>query len=112
MQMMCRQSASKKSMISRQWVMALLVCLLIFVSMFACRYALAADGAEFQDGADKLEKWIKGNLGKVAALASLIVGVFLAAWKKDFTALVYSIVIALLIGIIVGIINSSFTATI
>lgn len=91
---------------------ALLWLALIALLFLACQNAYASDGAEFEEATGKLEGWVKGNLGKLAALVCLAIGMFAAAVRKDWTFFFGSIVIALFISIIVGIINASFTATI
>lgn len=66
----------------------------------------------FCNNATKFEGWIKGNLGKIIAFVSLIIGVGIAAFKKDGMALIFALFISIGIGIIIGLINATFTAVI
>ncbi|AOJ64710.1 conjugal transfer protein TrbC (plasmid) [Burkholderia ubonensis] len=96
----------------RQWAKALLfVCLLIGL-LFFISHAIANDGVEFAEASTKFEGWVKGNLGKVAALICVALGALAAAVRKDYQWLLGGVALGMLVGIIVGIINSSFTATI
>ncbi|CAI9009891.1 MULTISPECIES: hypothetical protein [Burkholderia] len=96
----------------RQWAKALLFTILIVSIVFTCMHVGASDGTEFQDASQKFENWVKGNAGKLAALVCVMIGMFMAAVRKDWNWLFGGVALGLLVGIIVGIINASFTATI
>ena len=67
---------------------------------------------EFDDSANKVEAWIKGNLGKTIILGGLIFALAAFAWTRDFKLLFLPLIAAVVIGVVIGIINSSFTAVI
>ena len=69
-------------------------------------------GNEFNATADKFDKWIKGGLGKTAALLALGVGLVVAAVKKDWSWLGGGIAVAIVAGVAGSIIGASFTAVI
>ncbi len=96
----------------KQWVKVLLITAVLFALMMAAKGAYASDGTEFEEAAAKFEGWIKGNLGKLAALVAVAVGSIVAAVRKDWSWFFGALVLAIGIGVIVGIINASFTATI
>ncbi|ONY55101.1 hypothetical protein A8F30_33900 [Burkholderia cenocepacia] len=96
----------------RQWAKALLFTILIVSIVFTCMHVGASDGTEFQDASQKFENWVNGNAGKLAALVCVMIGMFMAAVRKDWNWLFGGVALGLLVGIIVGIINASFTATI
>ncbi|KVC67659.1 hypothetical protein [Burkholderia ubonensis] len=96
----------------RQWAKALLFVGLLIGLLLFISHTIAADGTEFQDASTKFEGWVKGNLGKVAALICVALGALAAAVRKDYQWLLGGVALGMLVGIIVGIINSSFTATI
>jgi conjugal transfer pilus assembly protein TraA len=85
---------------------------LLFVLLMAWQSAFASDGTEFADAVVKWEGWVKGNLGKLAALIAVGVGSVVAAVKKDWSWFFGAVVLSIGIGVIVGIVNASFTATI
>ena len=60
----------------------------------------------------KWDGWVKGNLGKLAALIALGVGSVVAAVRKDWSWFFGAVILSMGIGVIVGIVNASFTATI
>lgn len=94
------------------WLKALFYVGLALVLMLAWSSVFASDGTEFEGAATKFEEWVKGNLGKLAALVALAVGSVVAAVRKDWSWFFGAIVLAIGIGIGVGIVNASFTATI
>lgn len=96
---------------ARQWLKALITVGLILGLMMVCRHALASDGTEFEEAARKFETWVKGNLGKLAAMVAIAVGSIMAAVKKDWSWFFGAVILALGIGVVVGIVNASFTAT-
>lgn len=96
----------------RQWMKALLYVGIFLALCMFCTEAFASEGTEFADAANKAERWIKGNLGKLAALICVAVGAIVAAVKKDWSWFMGGIVLAIGLGIVVGIINASFTAVI
>lgn len=96
----------------RLWLKALIYAGGLFAVLFFCQQVFAADGTEFATATTKVEGWVKGNLGKLAALLCVAIGSIVAAVRKDWTWLGGSIVLAMFVGIILGIINASFTATI
>lgn len=96
----------------RLWLKALIYAGSMVAILFFCQQVLAADGTEFATATAKVEGWVKGNLGKLAALLCVAIGAIVAAVRKDWTWLGGSIVLAMFVGIILGIINASFTATI
>jgi conjugal transfer pilus assembly protein TraA len=94
------------------WLKGLIYAVAMFAILFFCQQVFAADGNEFANATAKVEGWVKGNLGKLAALLCVAIGAIVAAVKKDWTWLGGAIVLAMFVGIILGIINASFTATI
>ncbi len=85
----------------------------LFVSLLlVTRQALATDGEEFEDAAARFETWIRGNLGRLAALVAVAVGAVVAAVRKEWTWFLGAVVLSLGISVVVGIVNASFTATI
>ncbi len=94
------------------WLKALLWATLIVSLLLMTRQALASDGTEFEAAATKFESWVKGNLGKLAALVAVAVGAVVAAVRKEWTWFLGSIVLSVGISVVVGIVNASFTATI
>ena len=96
----------------RQWAKALLFVCLLLGLMFLVSHAIANDGTEFQDASATFEAGVKGNLGKVAALLCVAIGMLVAAVRKDYQWMLGGVALGMIAGIIVGIINSSFTATI
>jgi conjugal transfer pilus assembly protein TraA len=97
---------------SRQWLKAFLYVGLILALLMAVQSAYATDGTEFEAAATKFESWVKGNLGKLAALVAVAVGSVVAAVRKDWSWFFGALVLAIGIGIVVGIVNASFTAVI
>lgn len=95
----------------RQWGRALCMVACLLLLMFAWQSAFASDGAEFADAVTKWNSWVKGNLGKLAALISIGVGSVMAAVKKDWSWFFGAMVLSIGIGVLVGIVNASFTAT-
>lgn len=95
----------------RQWRKALCMCACLLLLMFAWQSAFATEGAEFSDAVAKWDGWVKGNLGKLAALISIGVGSVMAAVKKDWSWFFGAMVLSIGIGVLVGIVNASFTAT-
>lgn len=69
-------------------------------------------GTEFNASATKFETWLKGGYGKMAALLSLLAGVVVFAWTKDYKWLIGGIVISVVVGVIISVITASFTAII
>lgn len=94
------------------WLKALLLTAVCVALLMLSKGALAADGTEFADAVTKWDGWVKGNLGKLAALIALGVGSVVAAVKKDWTWFFGAVVLSMGIGVILGIVNASFTATI
>jgi len=97
---------------SRQWFKALLFVGLILGLMMLASGAYASDGTEFDAAVAKWDGWVKGNLGKLAALIAIGVGSIVAAVKKDWSWFFGAVVLSMGIGVIVSIVNASFTATI
>ena len=95
-----------------QWFKALLVAGLILGLLMLASGAYASDGTEFESAVTKWDGWVKGNLGKLAALVALGVGSIVAGVKKDWSWFFGAVVLSMGVGVIVGIINASFTATI
>ncbi|MEN9905440.1 MAG: hypothetical protein RLZZ555_2005 [Pseudomonadota bacterium] len=97
---------------SGQWLRVLLVAGLVLGLMTLASGAYASDGTEFDAAVAKWDGWVKGNLGKLAALIALGVGSVVAAVRKDWSWFFGAVVLSMGIGVIVGIVNASFTATI
>lgn len=95
-----------------QWFKALLMTGLILGLLMLASGAYASDGTEFDAAVTKWDGWVKGNLGKLAALIAIGVGSVVAAVKKDWSWFFGAVVLSMGIGVIVGIVNASFTATI
>ena len=95
-----------------QWVKALMLAGLILGLMMFARGAYASDGTEFDAAVTKWDGWVRGNLGKLAALIAIGVGSVVAAVKKDWSWFFGAVVLSMGIGVIVGIVNASFTAVI
>ncbi len=95
-----------------QWFKALLFVGLILGLMMLASGAHASDGTEFEAAVTKWDGWVKGNLGKLAALIALGVGSVVAAVKKDWSWFFGAVILAMGIGVMVGIVNASFTAVI
>ena len=95
-------------------VMKIVIFALLVAALFvlATHSAHASDGTEFADAVTKWEGWVKGNLGKLAALVAIGVGSVVAAVKKDWSWFFGAVVLAMGIGVLVGIVNASFTAVI
>lgn len=93
------------------WLKIILWLALIVVLLLVWTQAFASDGTEFEAAAAKFESWVKGNLGKLAAMVAIAVGAVVAAVKKDWSWLMGAIVLSIGIGIMVGIVDASFTAT-
>ncbi len=94
------------------WIKVLLWVALLAALLLMARDALASDGTEFEAAATKFETWVKGNLGKLAALVAVAVGSVVAAVRKEWTWFLGAVVLSLGISVVVGIVNASFTATI
>lgn len=97
---------------SSQWCKALLVAGLILGLMMLASGVYASEGTEFEAAVAKWDSWVKGNLGKLAALIAIGVGSIVAAVKKDWSWFFGALVLSMGIGVIVGIVNASFTAII
>jgi conjugal transfer pilus assembly protein TraA len=98
---------------SKQWLKAVASVLAVGAALFFLSSVVSAnDGAEFADAANRFEAWVKGNLGKTAALVALIMGMGYAAFKKDWSGMFGAVILALVVGVIVGIISASFAAVI
>lgn len=95
----------------RQWAKALVLVTLLYAFVFCCQHVVASTADQFSNASDTIEGWVKGNLGKVAALCCVIMGMFAAAFRKDWVYLFGGIALGVVVGIVVGIIDSSFTAT-
>lgn len=95
-----------------QWFKALMIVGLMMGLMMLASGAYANDGAEFDAAVAKWDGWVKGNLGKLAALIAIGVGSVVAAVKKDWSWFFGAVVLSMGIGVIVGIVNASFTAVI
>lgn len=95
-----------------QWLKALMFAGLILGLMMLASSAYASDGTEFDAAVTKWDGWVKGNLGKLAALIAIGVGSIVAAVKKDWSWFFGAVVLSMGIGVIVGIVNASFTAVI
>ena len=68
-----------------QWFKALMLAGLILGLMMLASGAYASDGTEFDAAVTKWDGWVKGNLGKLAALIAIGVGSVVAAVKKDWS---------------------------
>lgn len=97
---------------AQQWFKAIFFAALIVLTWFAVAHSYAGGTDEFSEGATQGENWVRGNLGKIAAILALIVGMFYCALRKDWSWMVNAVFIALSIGIIVGLINNAFSAVI
>ncbi len=98
---------------TRQWVKALVIAtVLMALMMFLTTHAIGSDGTEFDAAVTKWDGWVKGNLGKLAALIAIGVGSVVAAVKKDWSWFFGAVVLSMGIGVLVGIVNASFTAVI
>lgn len=95
-----------------QWFKALMLAGLILGLMMLASGAYASDGTEFDAAVTKWDGWVKGNLGKLAALIAIGVGSVVAAVKKDWSWFFGAVVLSMGIGVVVGIVNASFTAVI
>ena len=95
-----------------QWSKALMRAGLILGLMMLASGAYASDGTEFDAAVTKWDGWVKGNLGKLAALIAIGVGSVVAAVKKDWSWFFGAVVLSMGIGVIVGIVIASFTAVI
>lgn len=95
-----------------QWFKALMLAGLILGLMMLASGAYASDGTEFDAAVTKWDGWVKGNLGKLAALIAIGVGSVVAAVKKDWSWFFGAVVLSMGIGVVVGIVNTSFTAVI
>ncbi len=93
-----------------EWMLIIFLCILVVYLFLTPVDVFAADGTEFSGAATKFETWIKGNLGRLAALVAVAVGSIMAAVRKDWTWFLGSIVLSVGVGIVVTIINASFTA--
>ncbi len=76
-----------------QWFKALMLAGLILGLMMLASGAYASDGTEFDAAVTKWDGWVKGNLGKLAALIAIGVGSVVAAVKM-LTALNYRLNLA------------------
>ena len=94
-----------------QWFTVFLMAGLILGLMMWASGAYASDGTEFDAAVTKWDGWVKGNLGKLAALIAIGVGSVVAAVKKDWSWFFGAMVLSMGIGVLVGIVNASFTAT-
>ncbi|WP_284076207.1 TrbC/VirB2 family protein [Herbaspirillum aquaticum] len=94
------------------WLRAILFVVVVLGLMALASTAYASDGTEFDAAVSKWDQWVKGNLGKLAALIALGVGSVVAAVKKDWSWFMGAVVLSMGIGVIVGIINASFSATV
>ncbi len=97
---------------ARRWIKALIIVGLIFGLMLWYQHVFASDGTEFEEATRKFESWVKGNLGKLAAMVAIAVGSIMAAVRKDWSWFFGAIILAVGIGVVIGIVNASFTATV
>ena len=97
---------------AKQWFKFLMLAGLILGLMMLASSAYASDGTEFDDAVAKWDGWVRGNLGKLAALIAIGVGAVVAAVKKDWSWFFGAVVLSMGIGVLVGIVNASFTAVI
>ncbi len=107
-----RMSLSPRQIALIEWSKAVLWAVLLVGLLLIARQALASEGTEFEAAATKFESWVKGNLGKLAALVAVAVGSVVAAVRKEWTWFLGAVVLSLGISVVVGIVNASFTATI
>lgn len=98
---------------------AILTAIFVFAVMMLVSGAAEASttttsgaGNEFNATANKFGDWIRGGLGKTAALLALGVGLIVAAVKKDWSWLGGGIAVAIVAGVAGSIIGASFTAVI
>jgi len=97
---------------AQQWFKAISFAALIVLTWFAVAQSFAGGTDEFTEGATQGENWVRGNLGKIACLLALVVGMFYCSMRKDWSWMVNAVFIALAVGIVVGIINGAFSAVI
>lgn len=88
------------------------IVLIVCICMCVSDYSLASDGEQLAESATTLEKLLKGNGGKLALLAGLIIAVVLVLFKKDWAPFVSVIVLCFGIVLVIGMISGSFTALI
>ena len=93
------------------WLKALLITTLFFALFMMMSDVYASDGKEFEKAVETWNNWVKGNLGKLAALIALGVGAIVAAVKKDWSWFFGAVVLSMGVGVMISIINISFTAT-
>ena len=93
-------------------VLMVLAVLAVGSMLMMLAQAAQTGAPEFDDSANKVEAWIKGNLGKTIILGGLIFALAAFAWTRDFKLLFLPLIAAVVIGVVIGIINSSFTAVI
>lgn len=102
--------------IHKKAILALIIVALmtlVFCGMAeASTTATTGAGNEFNATSEKFDKWIKGGLGKTAALLALGVGLIVAAVKKDWSWLGGGIAVAIVAGVAGSIIGASFSAVI
>lgn len=112
MQVALLSNIARRDSEAQQWFKVIAITGLILAVLFFLPDLYAADGTEFEDAATKFETWVKGNLGKLAALVAVAVGSVVAAVRKDWSWFFGAMVLSIGIGIVVGIVNASFTAVI
>lgn len=96
----------------QEWGLALVGLTVVAILITLSSNAFASDGKEFEEATGQVEKWIGGNLGKLASLVALAVGAFVAIVQKSPYLLVYAIALAMMIQIALGIVDNSYTALI
>ncbi|WP_338927645.1 TrbC/VirB2 family protein (plasmid) [Mycetohabitans endofungorum] len=106
------QVISARDSNAQRWLRTLIEVGIVMTLMMLVSSVYASEGAEFNEAVTQWERWVKGNLGKLAALIAVGIGTVMAAFKKDWSWFFSAVVISMGVGVLVGIVNNSFTATI
>ncbi|MCG1040519.1 MULTISPECIES: TrbC/VirB2 family protein [Burkholderiaceae] len=106
------QVISARDSNAQRWLKTLIEVGIVMTLMMLVSSVYASDGTEFAAAVTKWEQWVKGNLGKLAALIAIGVGSVMAAVKKDWSWFFGAVVLSMGVGVLVGIVNKSFTAII
>ncbi|WP_338911970.1 TrbC/VirB2 family protein [Mycetohabitans rhizoxinica] len=106
------QAISARDSNAQRWLRTLIEVGIVMVLMTLVSSVYASDGTEFDAAVTQWERWVKGNLGKLAAFISIGVGSVMAAVRKDWSWFFGGVVLSMGVGVAVGIVNASFTAII
>lgn len=98
--------------IIQAWSKAALFCLAVIALAVMSDALIAATTDGFSSATTQIQGWVSGNVGKIAALIALGVGMFICAVRKDWSQLLNAVFISMGVGVIAGLIDASFTATI